>query len=115
MSIMFRLGRTAALAVTLGIVCGTAALAQDDSAPPAVSPTAAKLSVETTSVETLLSNPRSRAVVEAALPGIEKHPSYETFKGLTLVAIAPYSDGAITKEKLATIQTGLDRLSSSGR
>jgi hypothetical protein len=82
------------------------------------SPTAAKaqaFSIDSTPIETLLANPRTKAVVEKTLPGIENHPSYNQFKFMTLSGVAPFSDGAITHDKLTVIQAGLDQINQGGQ
>jgi hypothetical protein len=111
---------------TLSLVAATAlailaesqglALAQaDKAAPPAAGPNAAKFSVDSTPIETLVADARAKAVVDKSLPGIESHPAYDQFKAMTLKDVAPYSNGAITPEKLTEIQAGLDQLASASK
>lgn len=95
------------------------ALAQTDkvisSATPATAPTTAKFSVDATPIEALIADPRAKAVVDKTLPGIENHPSYDQFKAMTLKDVAPYSEGAITPDKLTTIQAGLDQINQDAK
>jgi hypothetical protein len=94
---------------------GTAFAQGDTPAPPAASPAPAKFSVDSTPIEALVANARAKAVVDKTLPGIESHPSYDQFKAMTLKDVAPYSNGAITPEKLTEIQAGLDQLASASK
>jgi len=90
------------------------ALAQNDIAPAApaapAAPTApaapAVLSLDTP-IEALAADPRSKAVLDARLPGLTAHPSYPMFKAMSLREVQPYSQGAITDELLAAIGTDL--------
>jgi len=62
------------------------------------------------SIEALLADPATKAVVEKHLPGMDKHPAYGQFKGMTLRQVAPYSQGHITDEKIAAIDADLKAL-----
>jgi len=61
-------------------------------------------------IEALMMDPTTHAVMEKHLPGMDKHPAYGQFKGMTLRQVAPYSQGAITDEKIAAIDTDLKAL-----
>ena len=58
-------------------------------------------------IEALVNDPATKAVLEKHLPGMDKHPAYGQFKGMTLRQVAPYSQGAITDEKIAAIDADL--------
>jgi hypothetical protein len=76
---------------------------------PAAAPTAAttaRFSLDTP-VETLMADPAAKAVVEAGVPGIASHASYDMFKTMTLNQLAPMAPDKLTPEVLAKIQTGL--------
>lgn len=64
------------------------------------------------SIEALLGDPATKAVVEKHLPGIDRHPAYSQFKSMTLRQVAPYSQGHITPEKITAIDTDLKALPS---
>ena len=82
-----------ALSMTLAAAAGTTA--------------ETKLSVEATPVADLMANEKAKAVLEKHIPGIGAHPSYDMFKGMTLVELKPYSEGQITDETLAAIKSEL--------
>ncbi|GAA0205629.1 hypothetical protein QOZ96_002745 [Brevundimonas nasdae] len=62
------------------------------------------------SIEDLIANPATKAVLDKHLPGISSHPAYDQFKALTLAQIAPFSEGHITDEKIAAIDADLKAL-----
>ncbi len=61
-------------------------------------------------IEALVNDPATKAVLEKHLPGMDKHPAYGQFKGMTLRQVAPYSQGNITDEKIAAIDADLKAL-----
>ncbi|MEH6677701.1 hypothetical protein [Phenylobacterium sp.] len=65
------------------------------------------LSVESNSVAELMADEKAKAVLEKHIPGIGAHPSYDMFKGMTLVELKPYSEGQITDDTLAAIKSEL--------
>lgn len=75
-------------------------LAQSAPAPAA---STRAFSIQTTSIEALAADPRTKAVVDKELPQLLSHPAYDQFKSMTLAALAPMSQGSITDEKLAAI------------
>ncbi len=86
----------------------TGALALSMTLAAAVGATAeTKPSVETTPVAELMANEKAKAVLEKHIPGIGAHPSYDMFKGMTLVELKPYSEGQITDDTLAAIKSEL--------
>lgn len=97
----------AALALTAG-----AALAQSTPAPTPAATTAAqpRFSVETTPLETLEAHAEAKALVIKHLGAIFDHTAYPMIKSMPLKAIQPYSQGAITDEKLAALQAELAAL-----
>ena len=70
---------------------------------------AVKLTIDS-SIEALMANEVARAVVEAHLPGLDAHPAYLQFKGMSLPAVQPFSQGVVTDEVLAKIKAGLAAL-----
>lgn len=84
------------------------AQAQAEASPPVAQ--AAPYSVETTPVQTLEADPAAKAAVIKHFPTLFSHPAYAMIKSMPLKAIAPYSQGAITDEKLAALQADLDAL-----
>lgn len=95
-------------AAVIAFACAGAASAET-SAPAAVAK-AAHYSVASTPIADLGADPAARAAVEKQFPGLFQHSSYEMIKGMSLKAVAPYSQGAITDDKLAALQKDLDAL-----
>ncbi|MFN3836246.1 MAG: hypothetical protein ACK4MI_00885 [Brevundimonas sp.] len=58
-------------------------------------------------IEALVADPATKAVLDKHLPGIDRHPAYAQFKGMTLRQVAPFSQGNITDAKIAAIDTDL--------
>ncbi|MEM6477301.1 MAG: hypothetical protein AAF687_14185 [Pseudomonadota bacterium] len=58
-------------------------------------------------IEKLAADPRSKAVLDKHLPGFDQHPAYDQFKSMSLKAIAPFSQGAITEDMLKKISADL--------
>jgi hypothetical protein len=83
-----------------------AALAAD---PPAA-PAPAAASVETTSIADLADKPETKAILDKDVPGLTAHPAFEQFKGMTLKALQPMSQGQLTDEQIAAVQADLDKL-----
>lgn len=92
---MRKLLMTGALALSMTLAAAAGAVAET------------KLSVETTPVAELMANEKAKAVLEKHIPGIGAHPSYDMFKGMTLVELKPYSEGQITDDTLAAIKSEL--------
>ncbi len=95
----------AALGLALAAVTAPAAVLAQDTATPA---TAAAFTLDTP-IETLMADERAKAVLLANFGGqdLSQHPAYDQFKGLSLKALAPFSQGLITEEMLAKIATDL--------
>lgn len=92
----------AALALTPIIALSASpVLAQDEAE--------AALTIES-SIEALMANEATKAVVTKHLGPLGEHPAYEQFKGLTLVQLQPMSAGAISAEALEKIKTDLAAL-----
>lgn len=73
---------------------------------PVAAPAVAKLSVDLP-IEALVADPRSKAVLEANMPGVTTHPMYDSFKAMTLGQLAPMSQGQITDAILAKVTADL--------
>lgn len=58
-------------------------------------------------IKDLLANDKSKAVLEANLPGISTRPDLPSFESLTLAQVAPYSGGLVNDEVIAKIAAGL--------
>jgi hypothetical protein len=67
---------------------------------------AARLNLDTP-VETIYADPAGAAVLEANVPGMNKHEMYDMFKAMSLRALAPMSQGMITEAMLTKIEKEL--------
>lgn len=84
-----------------------AALAQQTPAPAAAAPAAAaKFSLDTP-IETLLADGKAKAVLDTDVPGLSSHPALDQFKAMSLRAVQPFSNGALTDEMLKKVETDL--------
>jgi hypothetical protein len=72
----------------------------------AAAATAAAFTIDTP-IQALVADARAKAVLDKYLPGIDQHPAYDQFKDLSLKTLAPFSQGLITDELLAKIDTDL--------
>jgi hypothetical protein len=82
------------------------AFAQTAPAPAAAPAAAAKFNLDTP-IEALVADPKAKAVLDADLPGVSTHPSYDMFKGMSLRAVQPMSNGKLTDEQLKKVETDL--------
>ena len=96
-----------AAALMLGAAMTNPALA--DTPGDQVEAPAAKFSIETP-IESLVADAKAKAVLEKHLPGIDQHPAYGQFKTMSLKALQPFSQGAITPEMLEKIAADLAEL-----
>ncbi|WHU01895.1 MULTISPECIES: hypothetical protein [unclassified Sphingomonas] len=93
-----------------------AAFAQTAPAPattpaPAAAPVAAAKFSADTPIETLFANEAAKAVLVAdGLGDVEKHPAYDQFKAMSFRAVQPFSEGKITDELLAKLDTDLAKV-----
>lgn len=93
-----------AVALMLGATAATPALADDHAVKAEAK--MAKFTIDTP-IEQLVANDEARAVLEKHLPGIDQHPAYGQFKTMSLKALQPFSQGAITPEALEKIAVDL--------
>ena len=98
------------LAITAAALLAAApAFAQTTPAPAPATPAAAPAGALTldTPVETLVANPRAKAVLDQNLPGMTTHAQYEMFKGMSLNKLAPMAPQQLTRERLDAVAAGL--------
>ncbi len=60
-----------------------------------------------TPIETLMADPKTKAVIDADLPKLAAHPSYEMFKAMSLHKLVPMSNGALTEDVLKKVAADL--------
>lgn len=106
----------AAAAAASLLLAGAASAQTAPTAPaPTTSPApehenhAAHPTIDST-IEALVANPATKAVLDKHLPGLDTHPAYGQFKAMTLRQIAPYSQGNITDAKITAIDADLKAL-----
>jgi len=99
----------AAAAASL-LLAGAAAAQTAQPAPaPAHENHAARPTIES-SIEALINDPATKAVMDKHLPGLAEHSAYGQFKGMTLRQVAPFSEGKITNAIIAAIDADLKAL-----
>lgn len=94
------------LAASLAIVAAPLAVA---AVPAAAEEAEAALTIDSP-IETLMADEGAREVVLAEMPDLETNPYYPQIKGMSLKAVQPLSQGAITQEMLDNIAAGLAEL-----
>ncbi|CAN5330321.1 hypothetical protein BH09PSE2_BH09PSE2_14020 [soil metagenome] len=67
---------------------------------------AAKFTTDTP-IETIAADPAGKAILDKDMPGLTSHPAYDQFKAMSLKAVQPMSQGAISDEALAKVATDL--------
>ena len=97
----------AALSALAVLTVAGVAVAQTTPAPAQASTATATID---NSIKDLLANPATAAVLERHLPGVAQHPALPQFQDMTLAQVAPLSDGAVTPEIIAAIDTDLKAL-----
>jgi hypothetical protein len=93
------------LCAALGLVLAAGPALAD---APAVA-AAAKFSLDTP-IETLVADPKAKAVLDADLPGLTAHPQYEQFKSMNLTTLAGFAPDKLTPERLDKVKADLAKL-----
>jgi len=91
------------------LVLGAAAPAMADGHMEKAEAPAEKLSIDS-SIENLMANEATAAILLKHIPGINEHPAYDQFKGMSLIALQPWSAGAVTDEIIAAVKADLATL-----
>ena len=68
--------------------------------------TGQKFTVDTP-IETIAADPAGKAVLDKDMPGLTSHEAYDSFKSMSLKAVQPMSNGAISDAALAKVQADL--------
>ncbi|MGB3473063.1 MAG: hypothetical protein WBA51_19780 [Erythrobacter sp.] len=100
--------KTAAFLAAL-LIAGASTPALADGHMDNAAASAQKLTVDTP-IEKLMSDAKAAAVLQKHLPGIDEHPAYGQFKGMSLVALQPWSAGAVTDEIIAKVKEDLAKI-----
>ena len=74
--------------------------------PPIAAAPAARLNLDTP-VETIVADTKGKAVLDADVPDLTSHPSYEMFKGMSLHQLQGYAPDKLTDTVLAKVATDL--------
>ena len=98
--------KTALFAALAAVTFAPAAVAQTAPAPAAETAAAAKFNLETP-IQDIVADAKAKAVLEANLPGISTHESYEMFKGMSLKQLSSYAADKLTPEALAKVEKNL--------
>ena len=102
--------KTALFAALAAVSLTPAAIAQTAPAPapaaPATAAATAKFTLDTP-VQDLVADPKAKAVLDADLPGLSTHESYEMFKGMSLKQLSSYAADKLTPEVLAKTEKNL--------
>lgn len=102
--------KTTAFAAAL-LILGASTPAFADGHMEKTAAPAAKLTIES-SIETLMADKATAAIVLKHVPGINEHPAYDQFKGMSLVELQPWSAGAVTDEIIAAVTADLAALNA---
>jgi len=78
---------------------------------PAPAPAAAPLTVNSP-IKALLANPATKAILDKHLPALAGHPALTQIQDMSLPQVAPMSQGNITDEILAAIDTDIKALAA---
>lgn len=101
----------AAIAAALALTTAAPAFAQTAAASaapaaPAAPAAATKFNLDTP-IETIVADPKGKAVIDTDIPPLTSHPAYDQFKSMSLRALQPLSQGAITDDLLKKVETDL--------
>lgn len=101
----------AASLLSLALIAGPA-LADDAAAPAPAATDAAvpKYSTVATTINDLLADEATKAVLEKHLPGISNHPNLDMARGMTLKAVQGFAPDMLPDTLLAAIDTDLAAL-----
>lgn len=102
--------KIALFAAFAAVTLAPAAMAQTAPAPAAAAPVAAAKFNLDTPVQDIVADAKAKAVLEANLPGISTHESYEMFKGMSLKQLSSYAADKLTPEVLAKTEKDLAAL-----
>ena len=96
------------LAALILVALPAASLAQSvppvPAAPPVADAPADSLDLP---IEQLLANEKTKAILDARIPGLSSHPMLEQFKALSLKQLQPMSAGLLTEEMLQSVAADL--------
>jgi len=97
-----------AMAATLAFGAAAPALADEHSEKTEETVTE-KLTIED-SIEDLMANEDTAAVLKKHIPDLDQHPAYGQFKAMSLIDLQPFSAGQISDELIEAIKADLEAL-----
>jgi hypothetical protein len=103
----------AAVAGLAGIIIGLAAAgasAQSNTADTPIPAASPKASVESTTIGDLVSNDKTKAVLQQDMPALLTYEGLDQIKGMTLRDISKYPQANLDQDKLAKIQKDFDAM-----
>ena len=107
--------KTAAFAALLTFTAAAPAFAQDEAPATEMADTmeapAEAMTIDN-SIEELMGTEATAAILQKHIPGIDQHPAYDQFKGMSLVELQPWSAGAVTDEIIAAVTAELEALTA---
>ncbi|MCW4462671.1 hypothetical protein OK349_13215 [Sphingomonas sp. BT-65] len=106
--------KTALCAALAAVTLAPMAAAQTGNPPaapaapavPAAPAAAAKFNLDTP-IQDIVADAKAKAALEANLPGLTTHESYEMFKGMSLNQLSGYAADKLTPEVLAKTEKAL--------
>ena len=96
----------AAAAGLAALSFGAVASAQSTTTTTTTTMTGAKYTLDTP-IETIAADPAGKAVLDKDLPGLTSHEAYDSFKSMSLKAVQPMSNGALSDAAMAKAATDL--------
>jgi len=87
------------------------ALARAPADPPAAAAKTPAFSADTP-LEAVIADPAAKAALDATLPNIATHPSFDQFKSMSLRQLQPYAEGRISDDAIAKVDAELKALSA---
>ena len=94
------------IAATL-LFATTAAFAQDTAPAPAVATSAFNID---TPIEAIAADPKAKAALDAAFPGMTAHPMHQQFKSMSVKQLQPMASDQITDAGIAKLTAELAAL-----
>ena len=99
-----------AAAALAALSLSTGALAQSTSTTATTTTTSSTSGAKFTvaaPTETIAADPAGKAVLDKDMPGLTTHEAYDSFKSMSLKAVQPMSNGAISDAALAKVAADL--------
>lgn len=103
-----------AIPAALALILAAPAFAQNAAPAPAPSPASGAAPAASTArynldtpIEAIVADPKGKAVIDSDIPPLTSHPAYDQFKSMSLRALQPMSNGALSDDLLKKVETDL--------